>query len=279
MAARRGPAARTLPPRRSARIGAAVAALAVAALAGCATRSALPAAPAPTALPSAATLAAALDARRAALQSLRAWARLSYDSPEGARHAKQLLVVERPNRLRLEIFSPFGAVFVLTTTDGRLAAWDRGEATVYRGVASAENLDRYAQVDLPVPTAVDLLLATPPLTGTGGVVSADGASIKLWQETSGGVCATWFAAGSLEPQRVEHQAPDGSVLLRTSYDDWTAVDALRVPTTLTIELPDTQRRIGIALSEIEVNPPLPSSVFALATPAGAHEVALDSAPR
>jgi hypothetical protein len=230
-------------------------------------------------LPSPAALAAALDARRAALQSLRAWARLSYESPDESRRAKQLMVVERPNRLRLEVFSPFGAVFVLTTADGRLAAWDRGESTVYRGAASAKNLDRYAQVDLPVPTVVDLLLATPPVNGSDGVVSADGASIKLWQETSSGVRAAWFSADSLEPLRVEQQAPDGSVLLRTSYDGWTAVDTVRVPTTLTIELPDTQRRIGIALSDIEVNPSLPASVFALATPSGAHEVALDGSPR
>jgi len=248
------------------------------ALAGCAVRPTPPPIAGPTTLPSAAALSAALEARRAALRGLRAWARLSYESPEQSRKAKQLLVVERPDRLRLEVFSPFGAVFVLTTAGGRLAAWDRGEAVVYRGTASAENLDRYAQVNLPVPTAVDLLLATPPLDGSGGVVSADGAAVKLWQQTDDGVTAAWFAADSLEPLRVEHQAADGHVLLRTSYDAWTAVDAVRVPALLTIELPETQRRIGIALTDIEVNPPLPAPVFALATPTGARDVALDGDP-
>ncbi|MEO8601551.1 MAG: DUF4292 domain-containing protein [bacterium] len=249
------------------------------ALTGCAAH---PALPPPTVdgrpLPSRAALGAALQARRAALRSLRAWARLSYEAPEESRRAKQLLLVERPDRLRMEVFSPFGAVFVLTTAGGRLAAWDRAAATVYRGAASAENLDRYTQVDLPVPIAVDLLLATPPLDDSDGVVSADGTAVKLWQETDGGVTATWFAADSLDPLRVEHQAADGRVELRAAYDGWNSVDGVRVPTALTLELPETQRRIGIALTEIEVNPPLPAMVFELATPAGAREVGLDGAP-
>ena len=77
-------------------------------------------------------------------------ARVSYSSPEESRKAKQLLIAARPDRLRFEILSPFGTVFVLTAADGALAAWAREESTVYRGSASAANLQRYAQVDLPV---------------------------------------------------------------------------------------------------------------------------------
>src|SRR5262249_13156660 len=149
-------------------------------LGGCAARTAqapsLPSGP----LPSAARVFAALEQRRASVRSIRAMARLHYASPEESRSAKQLVIAERPDRLRFEILSPFGAVFVLTAADGALAAWTRSESTVYRGTASAENLQRYAQVDLPVATAVDLLLGTPPLQANAdGVVSADDDSIQL----------------------------------------------------------------------------------------------------
>lgn len=252
----------------------------VVALAGCTARPALPPPRGPAGpLPTNAALDAALDARRAALHSLRAWARLSYSAPDESRRAKQLLVVARPDRLRFEVFSPFGAVFVLTTADGALAAWDRGEAVVYRGPASAENLDRYVQVDLPVPDAVDLLLATPPLASAPGVVSADGDAVKLWQATAAGATATWFAADTLDPLRVEHQDSEGRVRLRASYDAWSAHGGVRLPTQMAIELPASQRRITVELSEIEVNPPLPAAAFALATPAGSREVALDAEGR
>jgi hypothetical protein len=245
-------------------------------LAGCTTlRHSAPAAAPAGPLPTAAEVLDSLAARRAAVHSLRAWAKLSYSSPEESRRARQLLVAERPDRLRLEILSPFGTVFALTTADGTLAAYATDERTLYRGAATAANLARYTDVALPIDTAVDLLLGTPPLSA-GGVVSAEDGAVKLWQDGGATAVAAWFTP-ELEPLRYERHDADGRVLLRTTFGAYTAVDGVRVPTQLGIELPPTQRRIDIALSEAEINPLLPNAVFALDTPAGSREVDLDRA--
>lgn len=248
-------------------------------VAGCTSRSAPRPLPAGTdqavALPAPAQILDALAQRRAAVRGVRAMARLSYTSPEESRRAKQLVIAERPDRLRFEILSPFGAVFVLAAADGVLAAWARNESTVYRGSASAENLQRYAQVDLPVTTAVDLLLGTPPLhADLDSVVSADDGAVELWQDTGRSVQVLWLTPG-LEPLRYEQRTADGHVLLRATFGEYAAIDGVRVATQLGIELPTAQRRIDIALSETELNPPLPDAVFALETPAGSKEVRLD----
>jgi len=245
-------------------------------LAGCAARAphAPPAGPGGP-LPSAAQIDDALAQRRAAVRSVRALARLRYSAPEESRSAKQLIIAERPDRLRFEILSPFGAVFVLTAADGALAAWTRSESTVYRGSASAENLQRYAQVDLPVATAVDLLLGTPPLQANAdGVVSADDDGIELWQESGRGVRVGWFSP-ALEPLRYEQRDADGHVLLRATFGQYATVDGVRLPTQLGIEIPSAQRRVDIDLAEPEVNPVLSNALFALETPAGSKEVDLD----
>ena len=256
---------------------AAIAVLATAvALAGCSLRPA-PGPPAPAgALVDAPAIVAADAARRAALRSLRAWARLAYESPDESHKAKQLLVAERPDRLRLEIFSPFGAVFVLAAADGALAAYDRGAATVYRGAANADNLRRYTQMDLPVAGAVDLLLGTPPIDDAApGVVSLDGGAVELWRGTAdGGARVVWYSPALL-PLRYEEQDRDGRVRLRAAYDGYTTVDGVPVATQLQIELPPSQQRIGVTLSDIEVNPALDDAVFALQTPAGSAVVDLD----
>jgi outer membrane lipoprotein-sorting protein len=253
----------------------------VALLAGCASRSAPRPATAPVGtLPSAQHILDALTQRRQAVRSVRAMARLSYTSPEESRKARQLVVAERPDRLRFEIFSPFGAVFVLTASDGVLAAWARDEATVYRGSASPENLQRYAQVDLPVPTAVDLLLGTPPLQALpDSVVSADGGAVELWQDSGRLVQVVWFSPAELEPLRYEQRASDGRVLLRATFGQYAAIDGVRVPTQLAIELPPEHRRLDFALTETEVNPVLADAIFALDTPAGSREVDLDQVIR
>lgn len=259
----------------------AIAVLATAALlAGCAARSTPrpPAAPLGS-LPDAQRILGALAERRSAVRGVRAMARLSYSSPEESRRAKQLLIAERPDRLRFEILSPFGTVFVLTAADGVLAAWAREESTVYRGSASAENLLRYAQVDLPVPTAVDLLLGTPPLASASDrVVSADDGAVELWQDTGRSVQVLWLTP-ALEPLRYEQRAADGHVLLRATFAEYSAIDGVRIATQLGIELPADQRRLDIALSETEVNPVLTDAVFALETPVGSKEVDLDRTGR
>jgi outer membrane lipoprotein-sorting protein len=257
----------------------AIAVLATAlALAGCTTRP-TPRPPPPGGVRAdAAAIVVADSARRSALRGLRAWARLSYESPEESRRAKQLLVAERPDRLRLEIFSPFGAVFVLAAADGALAAYDRGAATVYRGAASADNLRRYTQMDLPVAGAVDLLLGTPPIDAAApGVATADGETIELWRGTAdGGARVVWYSA-ALAPLRYEERDRDGVVRLRAAYDGYTAVDGVAVATQLDIELPPSQQRIAITLSDVEVNPTLGDAVFAFQTPAGSAVVHLDGA--
>ena len=245
-------------------------------LGGCATRSApRPGGAALRALPTAQQVFDALAQRRTAVRSVRAFAKLSYTSPDESHKAKQLVIAERPDRLRFEILSPFGTVFVLTTADGTLAAWTRDESTVYRGTASAENLQRYTQVDLPVGTAVDLLLGTPPLrVDPDSVVSADDGAVELWQQTGSVVRVGWFTA-ALQPLRYEQRDTSGRVLLRATFGQFADVDGAQVPTVLYIELPPEQRRVDIALSEPEVNPVLASSVFALETPVGSKEVDLD----
>ena len=117
----------------------------------------------PGVLPSAAQLEGALASRREAVHSLRALARIRYHDPDESRSSRQAIVVARPDRLRLEVTSLFGSVFVLTTDDGALTAWARQENTVYRGQASPQNLWRYVHVGLPVSELVDIVLGTPPV--------------------------------------------------------------------------------------------------------------------
>lgn len=250
-------------------------------LGGCTVRQEPPLLPAsgPFEPPPLAELMRAVDARRDAIQSLRAVARMHYTSPSESRKAKQIIVAERPDRLRLEVLSPFGTVFVLTASDGTLAAYSRDEATVYRGVASPENLARYAGVDLPIPTAVDLLLGTPPVDrGEEGVVSRSAEGVELWQNRTRGSQVTWFTT-LLEPVRYEQRDEDGYVQLRATFEAYASVGGTRLPTFLDLELPPSRERIEITLRDPEVNPILASSVFALEAPRGSREVDLDRVVR
>jgi outer membrane lipoprotein-sorting protein len=257
------------------RVGAALIAVVIA---GCAAREPIrPAAPSAAPLPRGEDLLGSLSARRASIRGLRAMARMAYTAEGESRSTRQLMIAERPDRLRLEVLSPFGTVFVLTTGSGRLAAYVPDERTMYRGSASADNLARYTQIDLPASDAVDLLLGTPPLAGDrASVVSEEDGLLKLWQDAGGKVYVTWFT-DRLEPARYEQRDSEGRVLLRARYGAFTDVAATRLPSELEVELPSSQQRINISYRQSEANPPLADTTFALITPPGSREIALDRA--
>jgi hypothetical protein len=171
-------------------------------------------------LPTAATLMQAVQQQREARTGLRALARVTYEGPTDHAHARQVLLVERPARLRFEVLSPLGSVFVLTTDNGTLAAYVRGEATVYRGRASRTNLERYTRVDLGVADAVELLLGVPPpRPGQHEVVSFEPTSntIELWRELPDGAQVIWFNP-ALQAVATEDRDDEGRVQWRARFE-------------------------------------------------------------
>jgi len=248
--------------------------LCLAAVAGCTTQQAVT--HVPLSVPAdAETLVQALSARRAGLHSLRTLARIVYTSQGTSRRAKQVILAARPDRLRWEILSPFGTVFVLTSSGGMIAAYARGENALYRGRASSENLARYTGVDLPVPLAVDLLLGTPPFHA-GGLTKAsrEEGLLKLWQSKNDAVSVIWFDM-ALDPVRYEQHDSEGYVVVRAKFANVTEVQGARLPARLTIELPPSQRKVEIELLDPEINPELVGGLFALQTPPGSTEIDID----
>jgi hypothetical protein len=214
--------------------------------------------------------------RRAMFHSLRTLARLTYTSPTETRHAKQIILAARPDRLRFEVLSPFGPIFVLATSAGRLAAYAREEATVYRGTASPANLERYTSVELPITAAVDLLLATPQLDGDPDpAVSWDDGAVRLLCDADDRTARVVWLTPQGDPARFERWAADGDVVLRATFSQYAEVSGIRVPLQLSLETPAIHRRIDIELREPEINPVLDEPLFALDTPRGSKEVDLD----
>lgn len=221
---------------------------------------------------SATQLQLGLAERRAALRSLRSEATIAIASPERSVTARQFLIVERPDRLRVEVFSPFGAIFALTTSGGELAAWVREEKRVYRGEATAENLSRWTGLDLQVADVVDVLLGGPPERDVRSAsVFAESATgrLRLRQETVAGAQVVSFASDTLLPLGLEELDLDGRLLWRATFASYRDIAGVTLATRIGLELPASSQSVDITLSEPEVNPPLPESLFLLPTPPGA----------
>jgi hypothetical protein len=229
-------------------------------------------------LPSAAELEAVLAARRDAVHSLRALARLRYREAGESVSSREAIVVARPDRVRVEVLSLFGAAFLLVVDNGWMTAYARDEDTVYRGQASPENLQRYVRLGLPVGELVDLVLGTPPpQPGQRAQVSFDAAAgwIRLRRELGSGAQTVWFSTATL-PAATEEFGADGVTRWRATFADYQDHGGVPVAAHIGLDVPAWSQSLDITLQDIELNPPLDHSTFAFQAPPGSKVVDLHS---
>jgi hypothetical protein len=110
---------------------------------------------------------AALDRMRATTACSRALtseAKIDYFGEAGRIRGSLLYVVAVPDRLRLDIVSPFGATVSTVTSDGHdFALFDLRQKQFLRGPANACNLGRFTHVPVPPTALVQLLRGEAPV--------------------------------------------------------------------------------------------------------------------
>lgn len=234
----------------------------------------------PAVMPTVEQLQATLNARRQIVHSLRSFARIELRDPEGNNISKEALIVQRPDRLRIEVLTFLGAMFVLTSQDGAFTAYVRPEKRIYRGAASNANMWRYAKIGLPVPDIVNLVLGTPPqLTPTYSEVTFDSDTgwVQLTQDLEEGAYVIWFE-GDL-PRAAELRDRYGEVQWRAHFGKYRDLDGTMIATRIKLLVPDEAHSVRIHLDETDVNPELEADAFSFKAPEGTTVVELDDRRR
>ncbi|MGC4089663.1 MAG: hypothetical protein QM756_17600 [Polyangiaceae bacterium] len=135
-----------------------VALLCAAPLSACATP------PPPSRFPDAQALLSRMRAGSECSRGVSGEAKLDYYGEEGRVRGNLLYLVSAPDRMRLDVFSPFGATISTLTSDGRdFALFDLRQKSFLRGPANACNLQRFTRVPLPQHAFADLLRGQAPL--------------------------------------------------------------------------------------------------------------------
>jgi outer membrane biogenesis lipoprotein LolB len=192
------------------------------------------------------------DARR----TLRAVGKVEIDSPNGAGKLREVILVERPARLRLETLNVLGQTMALLVTDGESYAYFDGER-LDRGAASPSVLVERLGVDLAPPEAVRALLVAPLQPG-GELREVRGRDREREVRLDG---ERVILGPDGELRLYEALGPGGDVRWFARYDDWQDVPGGRYPSRLELHFPSTQLRASFQLSRVELNASLDSSLF------------------
>jgi hypothetical protein len=219
-------------------------------------------------------LVAILSRRDQEFKSMRALASVYYRGPEGRQGFQEAVLVQRPDKARLETLSGLGAILVVTVNADQIAGFHPREGVFVRGKSSKENLFRYTRMPLELHEMTRLLLGLPPVT-----VSADWkiAGSSLYRDLNGQrkeVVA--FDLTREIPIRWYRLGPDGSAELSAAFDNFTPTTPGLFPAKIILEAAAQQRSLEIAYQEPEVNVELPLSLFVQEKPPNAKEVPIEA---
>lgn len=230
--------------------------------------------PAPLALessdPRPRMLLADWSARAELVHSLRGTARVSLDGARGASFARQLLVMERPARLRVEVLGLMNQRVAVLATDGERYDLYRSEnGRVESGEIRPSVLWEVAGVPLTPEEAVRVLLGTPPLDLMGQQVAAavEGADASLHFELRGSEpywrALEFDAAGLLARYAV--RGPEGT-LFDVIYEDYRDVAGTRFAHRIQLDFPVSEARAEVSFRGVELNPSFSEGIFRLELP-------------
>lgn len=209
-----------------------------------------------------------VDARHA----LRGSARLAVDGEGLAVRSRQILVVERPSRLRVEVQGLLSQTLAVLVTDGpRYQLFRAEDRSIESGEVHAGLLWQVASLDLTPEEAIDLVLGAPRLDASLAPLRAyasgdDEISVELGD--AAGVVRerrAFDAQGRL--REVERLDGEGAPAWSARFDAYQPVGSVPFAHAIRVEAARRSARVELELSGVELNPVLPADIFRL-QPAG-----------
>lgn len=207
-----------------------------------------------------------LFTRADAARSLRGYARLAVDGPQGSLRSKQMLAAERPAQLRVEILGLMNQTVALLVTDGE--SYDYFESGSRRreyGPIPPDLLERVSGIPLSPDEVVEVLMGAP-------IAPPEWSPVSPGESAEGDIGVAVAAPASNERQRFEffpngdlrrwlRGYVDGGVRWIVDYDEYEKVGRTRIAHSIELRIPSSGVEARIGLRDLELNPQLPVEVF------------------
>jgi outer membrane lipoprotein-sorting protein len=208
-------------------------------------------------------------------RSLRGRARLAVDGDDGEVQIRgnEIVVIERPARMRVEVQGFLNQTAAVVATDGeRFEIFRSGDRSYETGTVHAELLWQEAHLALTPEEAVEVLLGVPTL-GAGLVPAraADAGEGLIRMDLVDAARrvrrrVTFDAASRL--REFEVVGDDGAVLWRAQFGDYASIDGVSFAHEIVLDVTAGVAHVEISLRDVELNPELPPDIFRLRAPAG-----------
>lgn len=240
---------------------------------GCATTTKPPEPPLAVPQWQSSQLTESLNQRRREFRSLRALARVNYAGPEGKHGFDEAVLVQRPDRLRLETLTFLGAILIVTANDQEIIGYHPREGALVRGRSSKENLLRLTQIPLELDEITALLLGLPPVE-LSAVWRQEGNTLIF--SPNGPVRDTLAFDSQLPvPTRWQRFNAGGALELTALFSDYITTPAGLFPSKINLDAPLQGKKLEIRFQEPEFNTVIPADSFSQQKPANVQEYPIE----
>jgi len=188
-----------------------------------------------------------------------------------------MIVVQSPDRVRIDVMSPFGPSYTVAASGDRLRAYDRGEKVLYIGSTTPENLRRYTRVSLRIDVLANLIRGLPPIvsgTDAGHVVAGAGSWVWDVDVAGGSRLRVELDRARLRPLRATLTATSPTDSLSVEFEDYRDVSGLDVPHRIRARLGDGGL-VELEYSRIWRAVQLTATAFEIDPPSGVRVVGMD----
>lgn len=219
-----------------------------------------------TDIPDAAELLAQLRERSPVVQGLDAEASASIVHDGRNVSSQQFLLLQQPDRLRVDALSGFGQLLLQLASDGEVLTVFLNTTVpprFFRGSASEENLSRFVQLPLPPDLLVSLLLYDPPLLDHRRQrVSEEDDQLTLYLD-DGRFAQKYYFDAELRLVGCDYLEAR-ELLLSVRYSRISAEDGF--PRRIELEMPPRKTRLALRLSDLQLDPDPEPARFRLQPP-------------
>jgi len=214
-----------------------------------------------------------ISQRRQQFRSVRALARVNYAGPEGKHGFEEAVLVQRPDRLRLETLTLLGAILIVTANDTEIIGYHPREGVMVRGQSSKENLLRYTQIPLELDEITALLLGLPPVEPSAPW-RRDGNSL-IFSPNGRIKDSLAFESHLPVPTQWQRFNGGGALELTARFSDYITTPAGLFPSKIDVDAPLQGRKLEIRFQEPEFNATIPAESFSQQKPPHVQEFPIE----
>jgi uncharacterized protein DUF4292 len=243
-------------------------------LTGCATVAPPPETKAPAPQFEPGKLLESVTQREQQLRAMRALAQVDYAGPEGKHGFQEAVLVQRPDRLRLETLTFLGAILIVTANNKEIVGYHPREGVFVRGARTKDNLRRYTQMPLELEEITTLLIGLPPVDISAP--SKQEGNVLVFSHNGRKRDVLTFESAEPAPTKWERFNAEEKVELTAVFSDYASTAHGLFPMRIVFEAVLQKRKVEIRYQQPELNGALPAELFSQQKPANAREVPIEA---